>query len=132
MQLSTQALEWSVGQFWHTSLDDVQGVGVYVVWYRRGADNPETVYVGQGRVGSRLAAHRLDSRFEGFRQCDLRIAWAEVPQADRGGVERYLAYVLEPKIGEMHPDAAPISVNLPFTFGRRIAERMITLIYDSL
>ena len=104
---------------------------MYIIWHPRGADNPETVYVGQGRLAFRLGAHRNDSRFNDYLQYGLRIAWAEVPQADRDGVERYLSYVLEPKIGEKHPDGAPISVkDLPFTFGARIAERMLTLLYE--
>ena len=86
--------------------------GVYVIWVE--GDPEEAVYVGQGDVSDRLASHQADTKILKYaKQGVLRVSWADVAESERDGVERYLADVLDPKVGKRHPDADPIQVNLP-------------------
>jgi hypothetical protein len=120
-------LNWS-----ESCLDDpvvpVNGAGVYIIWHSLGADSPETVYVGQGHIATRLEERRYDGRLVHFRRHHLRVSCAALPEGQRDGVERYLAQVLEPNVGERWPDAEPIGVNLPFTYDVEIAARMLELL----
>ena len=46
----------------------------------------------------------------------LLVTWSALANATqelRDGIEGYLAYVLAPKIGDVHPAAARVEVNLP-------------------
>src|SRR5437867_12060421 len=80
--------------------------GVYIIWH--GGQNPWTVRVGQGLIRDRLAAHRQDEQILEYSHLGLFVTWARVSVANRDGVERYLAEVLQPKIGSRFPDALPI------------------------
>lgn len=92
-------------------LDGVTTKGVYVIWHQ---GNPaRTVYVGQGDVKARLCQHRNDARITKHANSGtLRVTWASVPAAQRDGVERYLADYYNPLVGDAHPAALPIQVNL--------------------
>jgi hypothetical protein len=99
------------GQQWcsldRVNLDKIHEEGVYIIW-----SGKQVVYVGQGIVRDRLASHRSDPRLTRFR--DKRVTWASVTKRDRDGVERFLADRLSPVVGEAHPDAPQIGVNLPW------------------
>ncbi len=120
-------LNWFEGSF-DDPVSPVNGAGVYVIWHSLGADNPETVYVGQGQIAQRLEERRYDGRLVHFRRHRLLVSCAAVPKGQRDGVERYLAHVLNPKVGEQWPDAEPIIVDLPFTYDVDIAARMLELV----
>lgn len=87
--------------------------GVYIIWH---AGNPgRVVYVGQGKVADRIAAHRQNRAITGCsRYGMLRVTWASVSEAQRDGVERYLADKWSPLVGDAHPDVLPIAVNSPW------------------
>lgn len=76
--------------------------GVYVIWHS--GRNPWTVYVGQGVIANRLAAHREDPDILKFRDLGLYVTWASVAARYRDGVERYLTEQLKPKVGARYPD----------------------------
>lgn len=87
--------------------------GVYVIWH--GGDNPKTVYVGQGDpIRDRLAFHKENPKVTAFRQHGLCVTWAVVDGRQRGGVEHFLENRLRPLVGEAHPVATPMEVNLPW------------------
>ena len=92
---------------------DEDAAGVYVIWST--GNNNQVVYVGQGNIRQRLAAHSIDDDILDYMQTDgkLLVTWAELHDDDRDGVERYLADRFSPVVGDRHPDADPISVNLP-------------------
>ena len=97
----------------HEHFDGMEGV--YVIWHGwLGDDEPATVYVGQGEIRNRLLKHRKDPEVQEYRHHTLFATWAEVDRGSRDGVERYLADRLNPKVGDHHPDVAPIEVNLPW------------------
>ena len=87
--------------------------GVYVIWST--GNRNRAVYVGQGNIRQRLAAHRIDDDILDCKQADgnLLVTWAEIHEDERDGVERYLADHYDPVVGDIHPDADPITVNLP-------------------
>jgi hypothetical protein len=82
--------------------------GVYVIW----EGNGRVIRVGQGKVKDRLAAHRRDQAITAYN--NLYTTWAPVISQYRDGVERYLANVLKPLVGDAFPNAQPIAVNLPW------------------
>ncbi len=91
--------------------------GVYILWYpesdRQGF---QVAYVGQGVIKNRIHHHR--GNWSRIRDLIipryLRLTWAIVPcRKCRDGIERFLAEVLRPKVGEVWPQALPIKVNLP-------------------
>lgn len=87
--------------------------GVYIIWYFN--PWPKAVYVGQGNIAQRLRAHRNRADILKYRlNGTLLVTWANVPAHLRDGIERYLAYVLNPHVGEAYPDTTPIPVNLPW------------------
>lgn len=95
----------------HPHFDNMNGI--YVIWHA--GPNPATVYVGQGFIRDRLAAHRTDRRIQQYNSLGLYVTWASVQSASLNAVERYLADKLAPKVGEAHPDVAlPAIVNLPW------------------
>lgn len=95
------------------NLDTVDEEGVYIIWH---ASNPsEVVYVGQGDVADRISKHRNNNEITEYESAGkLHVTWATVPAHQRDGVERYLADKLNPLVGDVHPQATPISVNLPW------------------
>src|SRR5262249_12958427 len=95
------------------NLETVATTGVYIIWH--GGQTPRVVYVGQGDICARLTVHRKDKIITAYNQFGtLRVTWAAVPAAKMDGVERYLADRLQPLVGNRHPDASPIPVNLPW------------------
>ena len=99
--------------FWNLNLNTVaDGEGVYIVFRRVGLSY-ETLYVGQGDIDARIRSHRNDARFNSY--TNTLVTWAYVSrQSDRDGAERYLADTLNPVISDVHPNVAPIWVNLPW------------------
>ena len=89
---------------------DFPDEGVYFIW---DSGRRQVIYVGQGRVADRIAAHRSDPAIQKYNPSRLFVTWAKVPVQDRNGIERYLADYYGPLEGEQHPQAAPIPVNLP-------------------
>jgi hypothetical protein len=66
-------------------------------------------------IRDRLGAHRQDESIRAYRQHgDLFVTWARVPAASRGGVERFLATRLNPRVGVAFPNVPVIEVNLPW------------------
>jgi len=94
----------------HPHFDGLEGV--YIIWH--GGDRPWTVYVGQGVIKDRFAAHRQDPRIRQYAPSGLFVTWAKVDAFHRDGVERFLADRLAPKEGTAHPQALAIAVNLPW------------------
>ena len=86
--------------------------GVYVIWH--GGMNPSTVYVGKGQIADRIRAHRNSDDILKFSYLGLFVTWAQVSPSQQGGVERFLADHLNPKVGRAHPQATPIPVNFPW------------------
>ena len=87
--------------------------GVYIIWHE---GNPSrVVYMGQGQVSARLAAHRQNNAITKYAaNGKLRVTWASVPAAQRDGVERYLADKWSPLVGDAHPAARAIAINSPW------------------
>lgn len=97
-------------------LETANADGVYVIWHEGNEDvPPRTVKVGQGDVPDRLGKHRKDARITAYEKYGaLRVTWAAVPAEQKDGVERYLADLLNPLVGDAYPDVEPIPVNSPF------------------
>ena len=88
--------------------------GVYI------ASRPEpdtklwrAVYVGQGIIKTRLSFHRRAKLESTTGEAYLRATWAAVEKGKRDGVEAFLAQRLRPEQGDVWPEAAGITVNLP-------------------
>lgn len=82
--------------------------GVYIIWSNKGY----TVRIGQGIVKDRFTDHRGNRLI--LNHPVLFATWAKVPAHLKDGVERYLANVLKPVVGDAFPQVAPIQVNLPW------------------
>lgn len=96
--------------FNNSHFDDMEGV--YIIWH--GGDKPATVRVGQGFIRNRLVQHRKETEILAYKRYNLYVTWAKVDKRLRDGVERYLGYTLNPKVGSRLPDVSPIEVNLPW------------------
>lgn len=94
------------------NLENVRAEGVYVIWH--GGTLPRTVKVGQGIVAERLRAQRSDSDVLAYKNGGLYVTWAAVSEAQRDGIEKYLADLLHPRVGDVVPDVQPIVVNSPW------------------
>lgn len=94
----------------HAHFDDLEGV--YIIWH--GGKNAATVRVGQGFIRDRLDAHRQDQDVLAYQQHTLFVTWARVATNQQDGIERYLAEILNPKVGSRFPEVTPIEVNLPW------------------
>lgn len=81
--------------------------GVYIIFRTDG----RVIRVGQGIIKDRLEAHRNDPKITAY--SNLIVTWANVGKSYCDGVERYLAEILNPAVGDAFPDVAPVSVNLP-------------------
>ena len=82
--------------------------GVYVIWQGNGS----VIRVGQGKIKDRLAEHRANPAITKYD--NLYVTWAPVYAQYRDGIERHLANVLKPLVGDAFPNANPIAVNLPW------------------
>jgi hypothetical protein len=87
--------------------------GVYMI-YQLG--NPgRVIRVGQGVVRDRLAAHRLDAAIGAHRRNGtLYVTYAAVSAGFKDGVERYLADLYSPLVGDAFPNAVAVPVSLPW------------------
>ena len=94
-------------------LSGVSATGVYIIWHE---GNPSRVVrIGQGDIAARLGAHRRDPAVLAYNRFGtLRVTWAAVPVHQLDGVERYLANMWPPLIGDAFPEVAPLAVNSPF------------------
>lgn len=93
-------------------LKEIKDIGVYIIWH--GGQNPRVVRIGQGNISDRLSQHRSNSIITSFGE--LFVTWTAVAsQFDRDGIEKHLAEVWQPLVGEAFPNVAPISVNSPFS-----------------
>ena len=94
-------------------LDDVQTVGMYLIWH--GGETPRVVRVGQGDIAEHLRWHRKDPKILAFKQYgELYVTWASVPASKRDGIECHLTETWTPLIGKAFPMIFPIAVNSPF------------------
>lgn len=86
--------------------------GVYIIWH---LGNPSAVVrIGQGNIADRLGAHQKDRAILAYRGIGLRVTWAAVPASQIDGVERYLANIWPPLVGDVFPNGEPLAVNSPF------------------
>ena len=99
-------------KFWDLDLlqdyfSDNNPAGVYVIWLGK-----DVLYVGQGDIKSRIEAHRKEYAFSRFHGQDVKITWCIVEVSLRDGIERYLADLYKPRLGQSHPNVISIPVNL--------------------
>jgi len=90
----------------HSHFNNMEGV--YIIWQGNGP----VVRVGQGIIKDRLTAHRNDTAITAYPS--LYVTWALVGTLYRDNIERYLANVLRPVVGDTFPDVAPTQVSLPW------------------
>jgi hypothetical protein len=90
--------------------------GVYIIWHSGNESiQAATVRVGQGEIKNRLNEHKLNPDIMKYNNpYKLLVSWASVSADQRDGIERYLANVLNPLVGDRFPEAAPVPVNLPW------------------
>ena len=94
-------------------LSTIKSLGVYIIGSGR-ATSIFTVYVGQGDVAARIAAHRGSPDITAHgREGPLVVTWASVAASESDGVEAYVAAMLKPMVGSQHPNATHVPVNLP-------------------
>ncbi len=93
----------------HKHFNNMQGV--YIIWH--GGTKPWAVYIGQGDIKERIAAHRKDLGIQKYEHMGLYVTWATVQEDFRDGVEAYLADIWTPKVGN-HPQVPRIEVNSPW------------------
>jgi hypothetical protein len=113
------SLKWShpgSGKWWSfariSDSDAPRGLhGVYCV-FQRLPGRYRTIWVGQGDIGERLAAHAREPRI--FGRPFLLVTWAETDAAQTDGIQKFLIEALRPIEGEQAPDAEPTTVNLPY------------------
>ncbi len=86
--------------------------GVYIIWY---STTGRILYVGQGHIRNRLEERKKDVRFKWYERSNIYVTWAEVDKHYQNSIESYLADILKPIIGEIHPhNELDIEVNLPW------------------
>jgi len=90
----------------HSHFNNMEGV--YIIWQGNGP----VVRVGQGIIRDRLSAHRRDRAITAHNS--LYVTWAPVSSLYRDGVERYLADILKPVVGDAFPNVSPAQVPLPW------------------
>lgn len=125
---NTRDVQGQLLRFFDVKLETVRSEGVYVIYSMpnllgvqdmRALGNilagPRTIYVGQGVVADRLQQHRSNQTMRAMNsQSTLYVAFADLGSGDRDHVERWLANRLQPMLGDAHPNAVPVEVNLPF------------------
>ncbi len=91
--------------------------GVYILYYYpRYSVLPggrRVIYVGQGNVGQRFAAHARDPRIKRYGFEDIYTVWARVSSASQKPVEKYLHFMLNPIVSTSN-HATMTAVNLPW------------------
>ena len=114
MQLAWQKCQGDVwGSFMyvdlsHSHFNNMEGV--YIIWQGNGP----VIRVGQGIIRDRLATHRNDKVIT--THPPLYVTWAPIEALYRDGVERYLANILRPVVGDAFPNVIPIPVSLPWSW----------------
>ena len=100
-------------EFLQVNLSNANAHGVYIIWVDVGGAAP--LYVGKGNIQERLLQHRQNARILAYQQQGtLYATWAKVDFLASAGMERYLAELLAPLVGDAWPDVPPIEVNLPW------------------
>jgi hypothetical protein len=95
-------------------LANVHTIGIYIIWHA--GRPPKVVKVGQGNIRQRLNDHKIDPMILAFKKYgSLFVTWAVVGPHLLDGVERYLADMWGPEVGERYPDVIPIAVNSPWS-----------------
>ncbi|HQM85677.1 MAG TPA: hypothetical protein PLD55_13445 [bacterium] len=89
----------------HRHFKDLKGV--YIIW-----SGETVVRLGSGIIKNRIAEHRENAEITKWPK--LKVTWAEINANQMEGVEKYLADILNPVIGERFPDRIPIKVNFPW------------------
>lgn len=113
----TRDIKGELLRFFDVDLSSIRTDGVYVIYQPGSAlTPPRTIYVGQGVVADRLGQHRTNQTMKALdtRTPRLYVAFAAVSVMNRDGVEAWLADRLQPMLGDAHPTAMPVAVNLPF------------------
>jgi len=98
--------------------------GVYVVCTEaqtpitavKGELSRATIYVGSGNIRDRINEALSNPEVRAYEKdgAELNVACALVDSRQREGIERYLANVMKPRVGERHPDVDPIPATLPY------------------
>ncbi len=60
--------------FTRVNLENVDTVGVYVIWH--GGKPPDVVRVGQGNIKDRLTKHRAEKEILAYEEYGLYVTWA--------------------------------------------------------
>jgi len=92
----------------HSHFDNMEGI--YIIWQGNGP----IIRVGQGNIRDRLSCHRNDPKITEYPS--LYVTWAPVQALYRNGVERYLANILRPVVGDAFPNVLPTPVSLPWSW----------------
>lgn len=87
--------------------------GVYVIWYTS-PGTAKVIRLGQGFISERLKEHRSNPDITNYASYgQIKVAWILLNDTYLSGVEKYLARVYSPLIGERFPDeVSEIQVNL--------------------
>ncbi len=86
--------------------------GIYVIWYTS-PSIAKVVRVGSGSISERLKEHRSNPEITKFSNSgQLKVTWIIVNESDMFGIEKFLARVYSPLIGDRFPDEPEIQVNL--------------------
>ena len=111
---NTQNNDWF--DFLRLNLDSsyfIDKRGVYVIWYAS-PGTAKVVKLGSGNISERLKEHRLNPdiiRYASYGQ--LKVSWIILGESEFLGVEKYLARVYSPLVGDRYPeDINEIQVNL--------------------
>ncbi|MCB1476156.1 MAG: hypothetical protein H6883_09675 [Rhodobiaceae bacterium] len=112
------ALHWErpAGNGWHKldSIDitKIRTIGIFIIWHE--GDPGRVIRVCQGDVGRQLQLEQISPPVLRYRVFgELCVTWASVPASFRNGVERYLANLLRPQVGESYPLTLPLAANSP-------------------
>jgi len=113
------SLHWRkpAGNGWY-ALDSINTsaidtVGLFIIWHD--GDPGRVIRVSQGDVGRQLQLEQISPQVLKFRIFgELRVTWAAVPAPLRDGIERYLANLFRPQVGERYPLTLPLAANAPW------------------
>ncbi|MGE0232031.1 MAG: hypothetical protein AB7O39_11385 [Flavobacteriaceae bacterium] len=91
----------------------IRTVGIFMIWHD---GNPgRVIRVSQGDIGRQLQLEQISPMVLKFRIFgELRVTWASVPAPLRNGVERYLANLFHPQVGDSYPLVMPLAANAPW------------------
>lgn len=90
----------------HEYFIDIEGV--YIIWSK---DEDSIIRIGSGDIRDRISDHRNNLEITTYK--NPLVTWAIIDAKSMRAVEKYLANVLLPDVGERFPDEEPIEVNLP-------------------